>query len=71
MKKTGPLDSLERTIRLALGVALALLAWGFGWSVAGIGALVLAAVALTTSFAGYCPADDALAKLDRALGRLP
>jgi hypothetical protein len=64
--KTGPLDQLERTVRVALGIALVLLAWGFGWSdVEAIGALVLGLVALVTAAVGYSPADRMMARLSR------
>jgi glucose-6-phosphate-specific signal transduction histidine kinase len=64
--KTGPLDQFERTVRAVLGVALVLLAWGFGWSdVEAIGSLVLGIVALGTAAAGFSPADRALARLSR------
>jgi hypothetical protein len=64
--KTGPLDQFERTVRVVLGIALLLLAWGFGWSdVEAIGALVLGLVALGTAAAGYSPADRVLARLSR------
>lgn len=61
--KTGPLDSFERSVRLALGIALVLLAWGFGWTdVEAIGALVLGLVALATAAAGFSPFDRAAAR---------
>jgi hypothetical protein len=64
--KTGPLDQFERTVRAVLGVALVLLAWGFGWSdVEAIGALVLGIVALGTAAVGYSPADRMMARLSR------
>ena len=64
--KTGPLDQFERSVRLALGIALVLLAWGFGWSdVEAIGALVLGIVALATAAVGFSPADRMLAGLSR------
>jgi glucose-6-phosphate-specific signal transduction histidine kinase len=64
MKKNGPLDGFERVVRLSLGVALVLLAWGFGWTgVDGVGALVLGIVALATAAAGFSPADKALTKV--------
>jgi glucose-6-phosphate-specific signal transduction histidine kinase len=64
--KTGPLDQFERTVRVVLGIALVLLAWGFGWSdVEAIGALVLGLVALVTAAVGYSPADRMLARLSR------
>jgi glucose-6-phosphate-specific signal transduction histidine kinase len=64
--KTGPLDQFERTVRVALGIALVLLAWGFGWSdVEAIGALLLGIVSLVTAAAGYSPADRVLARLSR------
>lgn len=64
--KTGPLDRFERTVRLVLGIALVLLAWGFGWSdVEAIGALVLGIVALGTAAAGYSPTDRMLARISR------
>jgi glucose-6-phosphate-specific signal transduction histidine kinase len=63
--KTGPLDRFERIVRGVLGIALVLLAWGFGWSdVEAIGALVLGLVALGTAAAGYSPADRVLARLN-------
>jgi hypothetical protein len=65
-QKTGPLDRFERGVRLALGIALVLLAWGFGWTdVEAIGALLLGIVALVTAAVGYSPADRVLARLDR------
>jgi glucose-6-phosphate-specific signal transduction histidine kinase len=64
--KTGPLDQFERTVRGVLGIALVLLAWGFGWSdVEAIGALLLGLVALVTAAAGYSPTDRMLARLSR------
>jgi glucose-6-phosphate-specific signal transduction histidine kinase len=64
--KTGPLDQFERTVRVVLGIALMLLAWGFGWSdVEAIGALVLGIAALATAVAGFSPADRMLARLSR------
>jgi hypothetical protein len=64
--KTGPLDQFERTVRVVLGIALVLLAWGFGWSdVEAIGALVLGLVALATAAVGFSPADRMLARLSR------
>lgn len=69
MTKTGPLDRVERAIRLALGVALLLLAWGFDWSgVEGIGFVVLGALSLATGAWGFSPADRALAALPRRPG---
>jgi glucose-6-phosphate-specific signal transduction histidine kinase len=62
--KTGPLDQFERAVRGVLGIALVLLAWGFGWTdVEAIGALLLGIVALVTAAAGYSPADRVLARL--------
>jgi glucose-6-phosphate-specific signal transduction histidine kinase len=64
IEKTGPLDRLERSVRLVLGIALVLLAWGFGWSsVEAVGAIVLGLAALASAAAGYSPADRALARL--------
>jgi hypothetical protein len=64
--KTGPLDHFERTVRVVLGIALVLLAWGFGWSdVEAIGALLLGIVALVTAAVGFSPADRTLARLSR------
>lgn len=66
MEKTGTIDGFERAARLALAVALVLLAWGFGWSgVDAIGALVLGAFALATAARGACPVDRALATTRR------
>jgi glucose-6-phosphate-specific signal transduction histidine kinase len=66
IEKTGPLDRFERSLRLVLGIALVLLAWGFGWtSVEAIGAIVLGLAALATAAAGFSPADRALARLQR------
>lgn len=65
MTKLGPLDAYERWIRLALGVSLLLLFWGFGWtSVEAIGAVVLGVAALATALSGYDPVDKALRRLD-------
>jgi glucose-6-phosphate-specific signal transduction histidine kinase len=62
--KTGPLDQFERTVRVMLGIALVLLAWGFGWSdVEAIGALLLGIVALVTAAVGYSPTDRMMAGL--------
>ena len=64
--KTRPLDQFERTVRVVLGIALVLLAWGFGWSdVEAIGALVLGLIALGTAAAGFSPTDRVLARLSR------
>jgi glucose-6-phosphate-specific signal transduction histidine kinase len=64
IRKSGPLDHFERALRLLLGIALVLLAWGFGWTgVEAIGALLLGLAALATAAAGYSPADRALARL--------
>jgi glucose-6-phosphate-specific signal transduction histidine kinase len=64
--KTGPLDRFERLVRLTLGVALVLLAWGFGWTdVEAIGALVLGLVSLATAAVGVSPFDRAVARLGR------
>jgi hypothetical protein len=66
IEKAGPLDHFERSVRLGLGIALVLLAWGFGWtSVEAIGAIVLGLAALATAAAGYSPADRALARFQR------
>ena len=63
-EKTGSLDHIERSIRAALGIALVLLAWGFGWSdVEAIGALVLGLIALVTAAAGFSPANRILSRL--------
>jgi glucose-6-phosphate-specific signal transduction histidine kinase len=64
--KTGPLDQFERTVRVVLGIALVLLAWGFGWSdVEAIGALLLGIVALVTAAVAYSPTDRVMAGLRR------
>jgi glucose-6-phosphate-specific signal transduction histidine kinase len=64
--KTGPLDHFERTVRAMLGVALVLLAWGFGWTdVEAIGALLLGIVALVTAAVGFSPTDRMMARLSR------
>jgi glucose-6-phosphate-specific signal transduction histidine kinase len=64
--KTGPLDQFERTVRAVLGIALVLLAWGFGWSdVEAIGALVLGIIALGTAAVGFSPTDRMLARISR------
>lgn len=48
--------TLDRVIRLVLGVAAVLLSWwvGFG-SLGGVLLLVVAGVALVTGVVGYCP----------------
>jgi hypothetical protein len=63
MKKTGLLDPLEGTVRMVLGVALVLIAWDYGWTVIGTGALVLGIVALVTAFVGLSPGDRALSRI--------
>lgn len=64
--KTGPLDQFERTVRVALGISLVLLAWGFGWTdVEAIGALLLGIIALGTAAVGFSPADRMMARLSR------
>lgn len=65
MKKTGTLDGFERSVRSLLGIALALIAWDYGWTVVGTGAVLLAIVALATATMGSCPANRALARFDR------
>jgi thiosulfate dehydrogenase [quinone] large subunit len=68
----GRLDPVERTVRVLLGVALLLIAWGYSWSgEIGIGAIVVGGIALITGAAGICLADNVLARLDeRVLTRL-
>ena len=44
MKTSHKIDQFEGTVRLALGVALLLIAWDYGWTVVGTGAVVLAIV---------------------------
>lgn len=62
MTKTGVLDDLERSVRAVLAIALALVAWDYGWtSVEGLAALALAVVAASTAYTGYCLIDHALA----------
>jgi glucose-6-phosphate-specific signal transduction histidine kinase len=64
--KTGPLDRFERMVRVALGISLVLLAWGFGWTdVEAIGALLLGIVALVTAAVGFSPTDRMMARLSR------
>lgn len=64
--KNGPLDQFERGVRAILGIALVLLAWGFGWTnVEAIGALVLGLAALGTAAAGFSPADRVLSRFER------
>lgn len=62
--KTGILDRTERAVRVTLGVALVLISWDYGWTVIGVGALVLGVAALVTALVGVSPADRALARLD-------
>lgn len=67
--KSGPLDQFERGVRAILGIALVLLAWGFGWTnVEAIGALVLGLAALATAVAGFSPADRMLSRLESRTG---
>jgi glucose-6-phosphate-specific signal transduction histidine kinase len=66
IRKTGRLDSFERSIRLLLAIAALLLAWGYDWTgVDGIGFVVVGAIAFATALAGRCPADAALAQTRR------
>ncbi len=65
IEKNGPLDQFERGIRAILGIALVLLAWGFGWTgVEAIGALLLGLAALATAAAGFSPADRILSRFE-------
>jgi len=52
MKPTHKLGQFEGTVPFALGVALLLIAWHYGWTVLGIGAAVLAIVSLPTALSG-------------------
>ncbi len=52
MKAARRLDPLEGTVRLALGTALLLIAWDYGLTVIGTGAVVLGVIALATSIFG-------------------
>jgi uncharacterized membrane protein YfbV (UPF0208 family) len=52
MKTTHKLDPFEGTVRFTLGVALLLVAWDYGWTVIGTGAVVLALVSLATAVVG-------------------
>jgi glucose-6-phosphate-specific signal transduction histidine kinase len=63
--KNGLLDQFERGVRAILGIALLLLAWGFGWtSVEAIGAMLLGLAALATAAAGFSPADRVLSRFE-------
>jgi hypothetical protein len=52
MKATHKLDPFEGKVRFALGVALLLIAWDYGWTVIGTGAFVLAVVSLVSAVGG-------------------
>jgi hypothetical protein len=52
MKTTHKLDPFEGTVRFGLGIALLLIAWDYGWTVIGTGAIVLAIVSLATAIVG-------------------
>ena len=52
MKAPHRIDPFEGTVRLALGVALLLIAWDYGWTVIGTGAVVLGIISLATAFGG-------------------
>lgn len=56
--RRGPLEVRERALRLLLGAALLLLAWGYGWGgVHAIGALALALFALWSALPRLEPID--------------
>jgi hypothetical protein len=50
MKTTHNLDEFDSTLCFALGVALLLIAWYYGWTAIGVSALVLGLAALASSF---------------------
>lgn len=57
MKRARTLDGFETTVRFLLAIALALIAWDSGTTVVGIGALVLALIAVATAASGVSPID--------------
>jgi hypothetical protein len=52
MKATHRIDPFEGTVRFTLGIALLLIAWDYGWTVIGTGAVVLGVISLVTAFGG-------------------
>jgi len=60
--KPGQLDTFERSVRFALGIALILIAIDYGLTVVGTGAVVLGIVALGTAIVGLSPGDRLLAR---------
>ncbi len=52
MKTTHRLDQYEGTVRFALGIALLLIGWDYGFTLVGTGAVVLGVVALGTAIFG-------------------
>jgi hypothetical protein len=52
MKALHRLDPAEGSVRFALGAALLLIAWDYGWTVIGTGAAVLGLVSLATAILG-------------------
>jgi hypothetical protein len=52
MKAIHRIDSFEGKVRFTLGVALLLIAWDYGWTVIGTGAVGLGVISLATAFGG-------------------
>jgi hypothetical protein len=52
MKSAHRLDPFEGKVRVALGVALLLIGWDYGWTVVGTGAVVLGVASLVSAIGG-------------------
>jgi hypothetical protein len=57
VKTTHKIDQFEGIVRFALGVVLLLVAWDYGWTVIGTGAVALGIISLATAISGFTFVD--------------